>query len=291
MVVGPTSSGKSALAVELARRFNGEVISADSRQVYRGLNLGSGKITRVEMKGIKHYMLDVASGRRRFSAGNFVARASRALENILTQHRIPIICGGTGFYIDALLGTILLPEVEPNTALREQLAQKTTPALVALLKKLAPRRANNIDLHNRVRLIRAIEIAKALGRIPTLRPGKPMYTTLTIGLYPGEKVLIKKITERLRVRLRQGMVAEARRLHAAGLSWKRMEELGLEYRHLARLLQHKVSRAEFEEGLLRDIRNYSKRQMRWWKRDPQIHWFTSGANKTIFTTAKKFLAE
>lgn len=289
VVVGPTSSGKSALAVKLARRFGGEVISADSRQVYRGLNLGSGKITRTEMNGVPHHLLDVANPRQQFSAGDFVFHATAALQKITTKDKLPIICGGTGFYIDALLGDTSLPEVPPNKKLRLQLQQKTNPQLLAILHKLSPRRVREIDPHNHVRLIRAIEIARALGDVPPIKKSSEKYSILKIGLQPPEKVLYRKIEARLSVRLHKGMIAEARRLHEKGLSWKRMEELGLEYRYLARFLQKKISRAEFEEQLLREIIHYTKRQWRWWKRDSEIHWFQTGADKKIPALINSFL--
>ena len=158
IIVGPTSSGKSALAVELARKFGGEVISADSRQVYRGLNIGTGKIAKREMRGVRHHLLDVASPKKYFSADEFVRKGKVALSNILQNDKMPIIVGGTGFYIDALVGRIALPNVPPDKKLREKLEKKTAAQLFAMLKQRDPRRAKTIEPQHKRRLIRALEI-------------------------------------------------------------------------------------------------------------------------------------
>lgn len=275
VVVGPTASGKSALAVKLARKRNGEVISADSRQVYKGLNIGTGKITKKEMRGIPHHLLDVASPKKVFTAQQFMEKGRLALADIAKRGKTAVICGGTGFYIDALLGRISLPDVPPDPKLRAKLAKKSSPELFALLKKLDPRRAREIDRHNPVRLVRAIEIAHALGKVPA-RGAEHTHTKVEwIGIKPSSALLRKRIHTRLLARIKQGMVREAAQLHKGGLSWRRMEELGLEYRWLARFLQGKVTKKEMLEHLERDIRHYAKRQMTYWRRNQGIRW-TSG---------------
>ena len=277
ILVGPTSSGKSALAVELARRFNGEVISADSRQVYRGLNIGTGKITKREMRGVPHHLLDVASPKKIFTAHDFVKKARAACSNILQNDKLCIVCGGTGFYIDALVGRTVLPNVPPNLELRKKLEKKTAAQLFSMLKKKDPSRARMMDTsserNNKVRLIRALEIASTLNHIPDVMDVRHPYDALWIGISPQMKAIEKKITIRLFARIREGMVAEARRLHKDGLSYKRMEALGLEYRSLARLLQGKITRAQMIDELDRAIRHYAKRQMTYWKRNKNIKWF------------------
>lgn len=278
VIVGPTSSGKSALAVRMARKMNGEVISADSRQVYRGLDIGTGKITRQEMKGVRHHLLDVASPKKVFTASDFVKKGRAAMENILKRNKLPIICGGTGFYIDALLGRIVLPNVPANQKLRRELQKKSAAQLFAMLKKLDSRRARSIDRQNPVRLIRAIEIAKALGEVPRLGFVNPNmglrnpYSAEWIGIKPDDTILRKKIHARLLARMRLGLVAEARSLHARGLSYKRMEQLGLEYRYLARFLKGEISKSEMLTRLERDIWRYSKRQMTYWRKNTSTKW-------------------
>jgi len=287
--VGPTSSGKSALAVELAKKFDGEVISADSRQVYRGLNIGTGKITKREMRGVPHHLLDVASPKRKFSADDYVRHARAAIENISKRGKLPIVAGGTGFYIDALAGRIVLPNVPPNKKLRARLEKKSAAQLYALLKKKDLRRANTIETHHKRRLIRALEIAASIGKSPTARSYLAVYDAFWVGIVPPVKELEKKIAIRLFARIRQGMVAEAKRLHAAGLSYKRMEQLGLEYRSLARLLQGIITRKQMVEELNRSIRKYAIRQMRYWKRNKDVRWFKTGDDGRIATRVRSWL--
>lgn len=290
VIVGPTSSGKSALAVELARRFAGEVISADSRQVYRGLNIGTGKITKREMKGVRHHLLDEVGPHRIFTAHDFVEKGSVMIDDISRRGKLPIICGGTGFYIDALLGRITLPDVPPNSKLRAQLEKKSAAQLFALLEKKDPQRAKTIEPHHRRRLIRALEIVHTLGSVPDISGLRNHYfDVLWIGIAPPMKELAKKIALRLRTRMKQGMVAEAKRLHAGGLSYQRMEELGLEYRFLARLLQGRVTRAQMIVELNRAIRKYAKRQVTYWKRNRAIRWFDSEKSKKVERIVKWFL--
>jgi len=262
VILGPTASGKSTLAVHLAKKFGCEVISADSRQVYRGLDIGTGKITRKEMRGIPHHMLDIVSPKKVFTAGEFKKEAEKIIRylsertfdraGIERKGNVPIVAGGTGFYIDVLLGNTSLPEVPPNKKLRGRLDKKTTKALFAYLKKLDPKRAKTVGDTNRPRLIRAIEIAKALGYVPSSRKEIP-YKVLKIGIRIDNNELKKKIRKRLFARLRRGMVAEVRRLHEKRLSWKRMYELGLEYRYISQYLTGKLTRGEMIEKLNRAI--------------------------------------
>lgn len=274
IVVGPTASGKSALAVELAHTFDGEVISADSRQVYRGLTIGTGKITPREMDGVPHHLLDVASSRKKFNADDYTVRAHRAIAGISKHKKLPIIAGGTGFYIDALVGRITMSDVAPNPTLRKKLADKSAEQLFKMLEKKDSARAIAMstpsERNNKVRLIRALEVAAAK---PASTKVRPLYDALWIGITPTTKILDGKIATRLSYRLKHGMIAEAKHLHESGLSYKRMEELGLEYRSLARFLQKEISRAELEAELLRDISRYAKKQMVYWKRNKDITWF------------------
>lgn len=279
VIVGPTASGKTALAIDIARAVGGEVISSDSRQVYRGLDIGTGKVTKREMRGVPHHLLDVASPRSIYTAHRFVRDATKAIRDIRRRGKIPIIAGGTGFYIDALLGRVGIANVPRNTALRAHLSGKTAVQLFTLLQRQDSARASQMDTpserNNKVRLIRAIEVAAFSShntqkqRFCILCDEKAVW----VGIMPRFSELERKIHARLKLRLRTGMIAEAKRLHATGLSWKRMESLGLEYRYLARLLQGKLSRAEFESQLYREICAYAKRQVTYWKRNKEIRWF------------------
>lgn len=287
VIVGPTGSGKSALAVELARKFNGEAISADSRQVYKGLDIGTGKIAKREMKGVRHHLLSEVRPRSIFTAHDFVERGRKAIEKIAMRGKLPIVAGGTGFYIDALLGRVTLPNVPVNRKLRAKLEKKAAKQLFALLKKKDIRRASTIDPRNSRRLIRALEIVSALGKVPTYS-GLRNPNILWIGLTMPTDELARKIHARLIARIRQGMIAEARRLHRAGLTYRRMEQLGLEYRALARYLQGKISRVHMIDELDCDIRQYAKRQLTYWKRNKQIRWFRPAQRSAIEILVRKY---
>ena len=288
-VVGPTASGKSALAVEIARLVNGEIISADSRQVYTGLDIGTGKVTKREMLGVPHYMLDVINPKRAMSVVQYERLATRAVQDILKRGKVPIVCGGTGQYVDAVLTSASFPEVPPNAKLRKELEKLSTEKLFKKLAKLDPVRAETIDAKNPRRLIRAIEIAEALGSVPARTPATERYDTLYIGLALPKEELAERIHKRLLARMRQGMLAEAKRLREQGLSWKRMESLGLEYRFLAQFLQNKISKEELLELLNIAIRQYSKRQMVWFNRNEKIKWFQPTETKKVLSAVVKFL--
>ena len=289
IIVGPTSSGKSALAVSLARKFGGEVISADSRQVYRGLDIGTGKITKLEMKGVPHHLLDEMSSHRIFTAHDFAEKARAAVSDITARGKLPILAGGTGLYLDVLTGRVTLPNVPVNKKLRARLSKKTPAQLFSLLKKRDPERAKTIDPHNPRRLIRALEVTATLGTVPKPAAYRSLYNALWIGLDVDLSKLEKKIASRLSTRLKRGMLAEARKLHKEGLSFKRMEALGLEYRALARLLQKKTTRDELEKELFYDIRRFAKRQMTYWKRNKEIQWFKPKEKRRIEARVKKWL--
>lgn len=291
-IVGPTAAGKSDLAVEIAKKFNGEVISADSRQVYRGLNIGTGKITKKEMLGIPHHLLDVCSPKKVFTVALYKKLADKTIADILSRGKVPIICGGTGFYVDAVTQNQMIPEVPPNQQLRKKLEKLSAERLYTMLQKLDPRRAREIDSHNKVRLIRAIEIAKSLGHVPHLdveRPSK--YDVLYIGTFWKPEILKERIHKRLLQRMKIGMIAEAKKLHVRGLSWKRMYELGLEYRYLSLYLQGKITKPEMIEQLNFAIFHYAKRQMTWFKRNKAIVWMDPKSKTPVNRIIQKFLKQ
>lgn len=289
-IVGPTASGKSGLAIELAKKYSGEVISADSRQVYVGLNIGTGKVTKKEMAGVPHHLLDVADPKKRFTVSDYKELADKAVTEILSRGKLPIICGGTGFYIDAVVKNVLLPDVPVNPKLREKLSHKTALQLFKMLKKIDSKRAFAIGEHNKIRLIRAIEIVTTLGKVPPIK-SEPKYDVLSIGIKIEREALKEKIYKRLISRIKQGMINEAKKLHVNGLSWKRMRELGLEYRALARHLSGEITKEEMVEQLNLEICQYAKRQMQWFKRDQNIHWFPLEKMDQINATVKKFLTQ
>ncbi|MFA5773368.1 MAG: tRNA (adenosine(37)-N6)-dimethylallyltransferase MiaA [Candidatus Paceibacterota bacterium] len=303
VILGQTSTGKSDFAVEVAKNINGEIISADSRQVYKGMNLGTGKITKKEMWGIPHYLLDITSPSRVFSVSDFQKLANKKIKEILEKGKTPIICGGTGFYIDSIINRTIFPEVPPNKKLREILERKTTEKLLEILKKIDKNRAQNIDQKNRIRLIRAIEIVKTLGKVPSLSPrpclGEDKY--LKIGLTMPPEVLKERIKTRLLIRIKKGMIKEVENLHNQGVSWKRMNALGLEYRYVSNYLKDsktmpplklRQAKKEMIEKLNTEIWHYAKRQKTWFKRDFNTIWIDprkkSEKNKAL-KEIKRFL--
>ncbi|MBI3638545.1 tRNA (adenosine(37)-N6)-dimethylallyltransferase MiaA [Candidatus Wolfebacteria bacterium] len=318
VILGPTASGKSDLAVRVARRFDGEVISADSRQVYKGLDIGSGKVPRDKKnpksyipnskfyfyKGIRHHLLDVASPKQVFSVSQYQKLASKAIKDIIKRKKIPIICGGTGFYIDSLIYDYKLPEVKPDKKIRAELEKKSTEELFKQLKKLDPRRAKNIDRCNRRRLIRALEICLTTGK-PTPSPAdiranqhvyqRKLASILKIGVKKPPEELKKMIYKRLIKRLNIGMIKEVKNLHEKQkISWKRLDDLGLEYRYVSRYLHGLIIKKEMIDSIQKESEKYAKRQMTWFKRDKNIIWINSNTReetRSVIKIVKKFLTE
>jgi tRNA dimethylallyltransferase len=288
-IVGPTASGKSGLAITLAQKLHGEIISADSRQVYVGLDIGTGKVTKREMRGIPHHLLDITSPKKHLSVEEWQKYAQKAIADIHRRGKIVIVCGGTGLYVDALLRGLSIPEVAPNPKLRKMLEKKSPSALFMILKTIDPRRAREIDRNNPRRLVRAIEIARALGKVPKRIVMPTPYRTLWIGINPTDVVLKKNIRVRLLARMKAGMTREAKKLHAQGLSYKRMREFGLEYRFLADYLEEKTSKEKMLAELEKAIWQYAKRQRTWWKRHKDINWLKQPTATAAMGRAKVFL--
>ncbi len=286
VIVGPTAAGKSELAVRLAKKFDGEVISADSRQVYRSLDIGTGKVPgawrRIRgrklfvWRGVPHHCIDVVPPERQYTVAEFKRSAEGAIRGVASRGRVPILVGGSGFWIDVAAYGLALPAVRPNPALRRRLAKKSADELLALLKRYDPERARAIEIRNPRRLIRAIEIALALGRVPKLRRKRSPWRLLWLGKMLPEKILKRRIRTRLALRIRRGMVAEARRLHERGLSWRRFYELGLEYRYLADYLRKTMTKREMTVGLEKATWRYARRQLAWFGRNPDIRWVAGG---------------
>jgi tRNA dimethylallyltransferase len=309
VILGPTSSGKSDVAIRLAKKFNGEIISADSRQVYRGLDIGAGKEPGVWdaknkfyiSSNIPHYGIDIISPNTEYNAAKFKKYADKVITDILSRGKVPIICGGTGFWIKAIVDNIAYPEVKPNPALRNQLRNKKKEALFKMLQKLDPARAKTIDRNNPARLIRAIEICKTLGKVP--RPMRNYetdtnlrtkhrfidfldsnrYKFLQIGISLSKDKLQKNIKKRLQKRFAGGMISEVKKLHFEDkVSWKRLESFGLGYSLISRYLKFAASVAakplknkqkkELFEKVYLSEKDYAKRQMTWFQKDKRIVW-------------------
>ncbi|MCH7598015.1 tRNA (adenosine(37)-N6)-dimethylallyltransferase MiaA [Patescibacteria group bacterium] len=289
VIVGPTATGKSALAVHLAKKFYGEIISADSRQIYRGLDIGTEKITEKEMGGIPHHLLSIADPKHRYTVTDFKHDATEAVRYIVQKGKLPIVVGGTGFYIQALVDGIDFPSVPPNPVLRKTLGAKTVDELVRNLQKLDPARVDTIDVKNRRRLVRAIEIAKATGQVPPIH-SKPNYNALFIGLLIDRDQLRSRINKRLAGTLKKGLVEETKKLLDV-LPHERINELGLEYRIVTRFIRDEITEEETRKLLEYELWHYAKRQMTWFKRDKRILWFNSTDTRKIEAAVRKFLAD
>ncbi|MDD3487308.1 MAG: tRNA (adenosine(37)-N6)-dimethylallyltransferase MiaA [Candidatus Moranbacteria bacterium] len=303
VILGPTSSGKSDIAIKLAKKFNGEIISADSRQVFRGMDVGTGKIEgkfvgdsisnwRSNLHNIPHYMIDIVSPRTEYNVAKFKKQAGKVIEDILRRGKIPIICGGTGFWIQAIVDNMNFPEVKPDRELRKKLEKYPAEKLFAMLKKLDPDRAKTIDRNNKVRLIRAIEICKSIKKVPEIQNTRykiqnTKYQFLQIGLKLSREKLYDNIENRVLARFDQGMIDEVADLHADGLSWKRIQSFGLAYFWIPEYLTGKITQNEMVEKVIQAERNYAKRQITWFKRDKRIQWMED--YRKIEKAVKEFL--
>lgn len=292
VIVGPTASGKSDLAIKLAKEFKGEVISADSRQVYIGMDIGTGKVKIKKLKGkiysegIRHHLLDVISPKKYFSVVQYQKLAIKAINDVQKRGKLPILCGGTGFYISAVIEGWQFPKVKPNLKLRKDLEKLTAEQLFLKLKKLDPQKAKTIDKNNKRRLIRALEIIAQNKKIEPLRKKPLEMDILILGIKKDKEILKKRIKKRLEKRLKEGLIEEVKRLKKEGVSSKRLEDFGLEYRFVNRYLENKISYKEMKEKLLKEIIKYAKRQMTWFKNKIQnIKWINN------IKTARKLTAQ
>lgn len=272
VILGPTSSGKSEIAIKLAQKFNGEIISADSRQIYRGMDIGTGKVSKDQQKSIKHWILNIVSPKTEYNAAKFKKDARKIIEDILNRKKLPIICGGTGFWIKAIVDNVNFPEVKPDKELRKILEKKSAEELFKTLQKLDLERANDIDAKNKVRLIRAIEICKAIGKVPKITIQDKKYDFFQIGINIPKEELHKKIKKRLEKRFEAGMIEEVKELRRQKLSWKKIQSFGLGYYWIPLYLRGKMGKEDLFEKVLGAEKDYAKRQITWFKKDKRIIW-------------------
>jgi tRNA dimethylallyltransferase len=285
VILGQTAVGKSAWAVKLAQLYKGEVVSADSRQVYKRLNIGTGKITAAEMQGVPHHLLDIVEvGDARYSVANWKKDAEKVIEEISDRGNLPIICGGTGFYIDALVQNKNYSE--ERVEISPELKAMSTPELFTHLQKLDPARASTIDPHNRRRLERAISLAEAHGKVPTVTAQpRPDWQIKTIGLTLPDNILKERIIKRLDERLTGGMIDEVKNLLAEGVLPERLKELGLEYKYITLHLEGTLTAEELRTALINKIWQYARRQRTWWRKDSSIEWIDARDEKAILAAA------
>lgn len=291
-IVGPTACGKSDIAIAIAKKYNGEIISCDSRQVYRGMDIGTGKVVRdpeppktfqcakhaTEKRhieplfsgGVRHHLLNIVSPNTHYNVVKFQKKANRIIQDILKRGKVPILCGGTGLWAQAVVENMHFPKEIPNPRLRSQLSKKTTRELFAILQKKDPDRSKKIDPNNRHRLIRAIEITyqkmDAEQSVHFANPSESKISWLVIAIHSPKEILASRIETRLDNRIANGMAQEILDLRAKGVSWTRLLGFGLEYRWMSRYLRREISFTEARNSLLAEIRHYAKRQLTWLRR-------------------------
>jgi tRNA dimethylallyltransferase len=265
-IVGPTASGKSAWAVKLAKEFNGEIVSADSRQVYRDLNVAVAKITPEEMDGVPHYLLDVAQLRQNFNVTDYQKLAYRAINKILKSGRLPIIAGGTGLYVDAVAEGYQFVNIKPDQKLREKLNSWSTDKLRKYLLELDPK--TKVDLNNPRRIIRAIELAEnSRQNFPSK---KPRYAVLKIGIKISPETLERRISQRVKNVNLDALIPEIKKL--AKFNKTTGSPLSTWYQPVSQFLSGKITRPEMLEMMAKADRQYSKKQLTWWRKDNKLIW-------------------
>ena len=269
VIEGTNASGKSGLGVELAKRCGGEIVSADSRQVFRGFDLGSGKITPEEMRGVPHHLIDVCDPGEFFSMHDFQRLAYAAIDDILSRGKLPFLVGGTGLYVASVVDGYVMSDRMPDLAYRDELEKRTTPELYEMLLRAVP--DVEVDARNRNRVMRMLE--KLHDGDDHLPGSAPRYSCLKLGVTWDRPTLKQRIDERLERRMAQGMVDEVRGLLANGASTEFMYKLGLEYRFITQYITGEIeTEAEMCELLAAAIKRFAKRQMTWFRRDKEIHW-------------------
>lgn len=293
VVLGPTASGKSALGIALAQRFDGEIVSADSRQVYRGLDIGTAKVTPQEQALAPHHLLDVADVADIYTVAQFRQQAIAAINAILERGKQPFLVGGSPHYIQAVVDNLAIPAIAPRPALRAELEQRPLPDLLTELEQLDPRSYAVIDRDNPRRVIRALEVCLVSGQPFSKQRARhdPLYNCLLLGINWPRAVLYQRIDQRVDERMTQGMVQEVQTLLARGISHQRLEDLGLEYRFISRWLRGEfASEAEMTQRLKYAIHDFTRRQLSWFRRDPRIVWIEGYDVERATGLVEEFLA-
>ena len=271
VVTGTNASGKSGLGIELALKYGAEIISADSRQVFEGLDLGSGKVTKEEMKGVTHHLIDVAKPNDFYSLTDFQSQAYEAIDSVIAKGKLPFLVGGTGLYINSVVDGYNIVKAEPDMKLRAEIEEKSLDELIKILNEKASSMLEKLDLNNKRRVERAVEKA-LLGRTED-NPSKPRYETLVLGVTWPRDVLYERIRVRLDKRLEEGMIDEVIRLRENGATDDFLYKLGLEYRYILMYLRGEfASFDDFYNKLFMEIRHLAKEQMTWFRKRKDIHW-------------------
>ena len=300
-IAGPTASGKTALAVELAKELHGEVVSCDSMQVYRRMNIGTAKPTPEEMQGIPHHMLDVAEPWEDFSVSRYCELATPIVEDILSRGKTAIIAGGTGLYMDSLIrGNAFAPF--PSTGVRERLEAQADAegmeAMLAWLRSLDPDSAARLHLSDRKRILRALEVYLETGETITAHNRRtqalpPRFRPLWLGLdFADRGELYRRIDLRVEEMLRQGLLEEIRELLASGIPPKCTAMQAIGYKEFVEAVQGSLPVEQAVEEVKKSSRHYAKRQLTWFRRNKALHWLTRGPDSPeILEAARQILRE
>jgi len=294
VLLGPTASGKSGSGIRLAQHFNGEIISADSRQVYRGLDIGTAKVTPAEQALVPHHLLDVADPREVYTVVQFQQDAITAINDTLKRGHQPFLVGGSPHYIQAVVDNLDIPHIEPQPELRAQLEKRPLPELLAQLEELDPQSAATIDRNNPRRVIRALEVCLISGNpfSQQRKMAEPLYQSLLLGIEWPREILYRRIDARVDERMQQGMVQEVQRLLDEGISRERLEALGLEYRYITRLLRGEFKNEdETVQKLKYAIHDFTRRQLTWFRKDKRIVWVNGGDWEQAEEVVRDFLHE
>lgn len=271
VITGTNASGKSGLGIELAKKYGAEIVSADSRQVFTGLDLGSGKVTPEEMQGVPHHLIDVAEPNEPYSLYDFQHQAYDAIDNIHNRNKIPFLVGGTGLYVNSVVDGYDIRKENLDLEIRRTVTGMSFDELVAMLKDKNPSVLETIDMNNKRRLERAVE--RVLSGNTEKRPNCPRYETLVLGVTWPREVLYERIHERLDRRLNQGMIEEVENLKASGATDEFLYALGLEYRYINMYLNGQFASFDaFYDKLFKEIRHLAKEQMTWFRKRKDIHW-------------------
>lgn len=272
-VVGATASGKTSYAIELAKKINGEIISADSRLVYKGMDIGTAKPTIDEMQEIPHYMIDVVEPEYNYSVGLYVKEAKKHITDIISRGKVPIVVGGTGLYFRVLLENYDLPDVKPDYELRKELSSYSYEELLEMLTKLDEKAANSVEKNDKKKLIRYIEIIKLAGKPLDLVRGvkEKEFNVEWVGLNFPREILYDRINKRVDLMIEQGLIDETKKLlQKHGRISNITDTIG--YREVLSYLDGELSLDEAKDKLKQNTRNYAKRQLTWFRKNEQISW-------------------
>lgn len=286
VIAGTNASGKSGLGIELAKKYGAEIVSADSRQVFVGLNLGSGKVTEEEMDGVRHHLLDVAKPNDFFSLSNYQKLAYEAIDDIQSRGTKAFLVGGTGLYVNSVVDGYKLNSAEPDEELRKEVESKSLEELIQIVKENNPKALDKLDLQNKRRVERAVE--KILSGDFEENPSEKRYETLVIGVTWPREELYERIRVRLDRRLEEGMIEEVVKLREEGATDEFLYKLGLEYRYILMYLRGEFESFDaFYNKLFMEIRHLAKEQMTWFRKRDDINWIDM--TKDPFTEACKLI--